>query len=353
MNRRNFILQSSLATVGAAFSIPDSMKGFQMGIVVHSYGNRWQSKLQSRNYPAFENAIDLLEHCHRIGAGGIQVMVKNWNKDISAKLRAKSEQYGMYIEGSISLPASQNELHLFEQEMIHAKEAGVRVLRTVTSSGRRYEALHSEQEVAEFKRKALASLRLTEPLLRKHKLKLAVENHKDWRADELVQALEELKTEWIGVTLDFGNSISLLEEPMDVIRKLVPYVLSTHVKDMGVEEYKDGFLLSELPLGRGILDLPAIFALCRKHNPAVTFSLEMITRDPLRIPCLTKEYWQVFQSVPGSELANMLRLVKEKQSAEPLPGVVSLTGEAKLETEENNILACLRYAQEKNIFYTE
>ena len=34
----------------------------------------------------------------------------------------------------------------------------------------------------ELKKSALASLQLAEPVLRKHKVKLGVENHKDWRA---------------------------------------------------------------------------------------------------------------------------------------------------------------------------
>ncbi len=143
----------------------------------------------------------------------------------------------------------------------------------------------------------MVSLQLAEPVLRKHKVKLAVENHKDWRAHELVNAMKQLNSEWVGVTLDFGNSISLIEDPMEVIETLVPFVFSTHVKDMGVEEYADGFLLSEVPLGKGFLDLAKIVALCKQHNPAVTFNLEMITRDPLEIPCLKNEYWKVFDGV--------------------------------------------------------
>jgi hypothetical protein len=42
---------------------------------------------------------------------------------------------------------------------------------------------------------------------------------------------------------------------MDVIKTLVPYVFSTHVKDMALEEYVDGFLLSEVPLGTGYIRL--------------------------------------------------------------------------------------------------
>lgn len=192
---------------------------------------------------------------------------------------------------------------------------------------------------------ALTSLKLAEPVLRKQGVKLAVENHKDWRAKELVAMLKEIDSEWVGVTLDFGNSIALIEDPMEVVQTLVPYVVSTHVKDMAMEEYADGFLLSEVPLGKGVLDLPAMFALCKKHNPAVTFNLEMITRDPLEIPCLKQEYWATFGGVPGSDLARMLRMVKEQKRTSPLPRTTPLSPEDRLVLEEQNIVACLNYSQ--------
>ena len=62
-----------------SLEIPVFFKEMRMGIVVHSYAGRWQSKLKSDKYPGFLNAIDLLEHCHQIGAGGMQVVVKDWS----------------------------------------------------------------------------------------------------------------------------------------------------------------------------------------------------------------------------------------------------------------------------------
>lgn len=318
-----------------------------MGVVVHSYASRWQSKVISQKYPGFSNAIELIEHCHEIGAGGIQVVVNDWTADFTKKIRDKREKLGMYLEGSIAVPGKAGDVPKFEQEVINAKEAGARVLRTVTSGGRRYEIFHSMEAVREFKKNAMASLQLAEPILRKHKVKLAIENHKDWRAGELVSALQQLKNEWIGVTLDFGNSISLLEDPMDVIEKLSPYAFSTHVKDMGVEEYRDGFLLSEVPLGKGFLDLPKIITLCRQHNPAINFNLEMITRDPLEIPCLKQEYWVAFDGVPGGDLARTLRMVKQNKSSSPLPRVSQLSAEERLAAEEENILESFSYSRDK------
>ena len=351
MNRREFLSETAakgLTAMAIPFlEMPDFLKDVRMGIVVHSYATRWNSKAESKKYPGFQNAIELLEHCHSIGAGGLQVGVRNWTTDFSKKMRDRREKLGLYLEGSIASPSTAEDLPRFENDVIQAKEAGAVILRTVTSGGRRYEVFHSPQEVAAFKSKAMESLKLAEPILKKHKAKLAVENHKDWRADELAHALKQLSSEWVGVTLDFGNSIALVEDPMEVVETLVPFIFSTHVKDMGVEEYKDGFLLSEVPLGKGFLDLPRIVALCKQHNAGVTFNLEMITRDPLEIPCFQNDFWTVFDGVSGSDFARTLRMIKQNKYETALPRVAQLSAEERLAVEEDNILQCLRYSEEK------
>jgi sugar phosphate isomerase/epimerase len=351
MHRRKFLHNTTAFGIGIMtepfLKVPAIFKERPMGVVVHSYASRWHSKVKSQKYPGFSNAIELMEHCHKIGAGGVQVVVRDWTADFAKKVRDKREKLGLYLEGSIAVPGKAEDVPRFEHEVINSKEAGAQILRTVTSGGRRYEIFHSLEDVQEFKRMAMASLQLAEPVLRKHKVRLAIENHKDWRADELVAALRELTSEWIGVTLDFGNSISLMEDPMEVVERLVPYVFSTHVKDMGVDEYANGFLLSEVPLGKGFLDIPKIVALCKQHNPSVAFNLEMITRDPLEIPCLTNEYWASFSGVPGTDLARTLRMIKQNKYKSALPRVAQLSEEERLAVEELNILECFAYSRDK------
>ncbi|MBA4057269.1 MAG: xylose isomerase [Marivirga sp.] len=346
VGRREFLQKTSAAAIALSFPLmPSFSKDKPMGIVVHSYASRWNPKEKSQKYPGFANAIDLMEHCHEIGAAGIQVVVKEWTTDFAKKVRDRREKLGMYIEGSIGPPKNAEDVSKFESDVVSAKESGATVLRTVCSSGRRYEAYHSLTAFHEAKNNALISLQLAEPILRKHKMKLAVENHKDWRATELVEIIKKLNSEWIGVTLDFGNSIALLEDPMTVIETLAPYMFTTHVKDMGVDEYADGFLLSEVPLGAGMLDLAKIISTCRKHNPETTYNLEMITRDPLEIPCLKEEYWATFDGVQGNELARTLRMVRQNKFKPALPRVSQLSNDDRLNKEEQNILACLTFSK--------
>src|SRR6266436_1169639 len=96
-----------------------------------------------------------------------------------------------------------------------------------------------------------------------------------------ISILKRVNCDQVGVCVDTGNSIALLEDPMEVVEALAPWAFSTHVKDMGIGEYPEGFLLAEVPLGTGMLDLPRMVGILRKAHPEVRFILEMITRDPL------------------------------------------------------------------------
>jgi sugar phosphate isomerase/epimerase len=348
LSRRAFLHASALGAISlTGLARPTPSPETPMGIVVHSYGFRWNSPVKSQKYPGFVDAIDLIRHCSSIGAGGVQVVVKGWTPDFTRKVRTVRENVGLYLEGSIGVPVNKQDVARFEREVKNAREAGATVLRTVCSAGRRYETYHTMEEFRQLQKNALESLQLALPVLQQEKIKLAVENHKDWRATELVAMLKQLDSEWVGVTLDFGNSISLLEDPMEVVNALGPYVHSTHVKDMALEEYPDGFLLSEVPLGNGILDLPRMIETCKKSNPNVSFNLEMITRDPLAIPCLKKTYWETFPDLPGTALAATLRTVRDSKNMAPLPRISALSAEEKLGAEEQNILKCLQYSKSR------
>jgi hypothetical protein len=162
MDRRDFLKTTSRAAASLPFlHLPHLADARKMGIVVHSYAHRWNSKSQSKNYPAFNNAIDLLEHCHEIGAGGIQVMVRDWGQDFAKKMRDRREQLGMYLEGSISLPKTKADVAAFERDVIAAREAGADIARTVCLSGRRYETFQSLEAFEDFRTRSLASPNLS------------------------------------------------------------------------------------------------------------------------------------------------------------------------------------------------
>jgi sugar phosphate isomerase/epimerase len=343
MTRRAFM--TSAAAFTAALPSPAALLGKKMGIVIHSYWKRWQGKYSSLKNPPFENALDVLDHVRDLGVGALQTLVGGWTTEMAGKVRATCESYSMQLEGSITLPKNANDVTRFENELRIAKEAGATIFRSATG-GRRYELFSSLEEFKHFKDSAFKSMQLAEPVAKRHRVRIGIENHKDFHAAELAEMLGRLSSPHIGSCVDTGNSIALLEDPMQVVETLAPFAVTTHIKDMAVQEAPTGFLLSEVPLGEGILDLPRMFTLFEKYNPQIAYHLEMITRDPLDIPCLKPGYWATFPNKPGTELARTLAMVRERKAAK-LPKTTGLNTEAALDFEEENIVKCLHYAGDR------
>lgn len=317
----------------------------RMGLVIHSYSKRWRGKFSSVKYPPFETALDVLDHCRQIGAAGLQIGVEGWTGEFSRQVRGTLESYGLYLEGSIALPKNEDDVARFDKDVRAGKEAGAAVFRSAVG-GRRYELYSRLEEFKAFKARAWRSMQLAAPTAHRHDVKIGIENHKDFHSDELAAMLGRLGSPHIGACIDFGNSLALLEDPMETVEKLAPFAVTTHIKDMAVKECPEGFFLSEVPLGEGILDLARMLRHVQKMAPDVTVNLEMITRDPLLIPCLTEKYWVTFPDKPGAQMAATLALVKAR-GVEKLPILSDRGAEAALAIEEENILKSLRYGGEK------
>jgi 3-oxoisoapionate decarboxylase len=302
-----------------------------MGIATTSFMIAWKPK----------DTYEFLEHCHALGAAGIQAPI---NGDLQ-KIRARAEKLGMYIEAMVELPHNGDTV-AFDRELQNAKTVGAVAVRSACLGSRRYETFSSLADWQKFVAQSHSSLEATLPILDRYKIPLGLENHKDWTVDEMVALLKKYSSEYLGSCLDFGNNISLLDDPTEVVERLAPYAVSTHVKNMGVEHDSDGFLLSEMPLDKGFVDLPRMVGLVRQARPQTRFSLEMITRDPLHVPCLTDKYWVTFPDRNGRYLARTLTLVQKQQSSQPLPRVAQLSHDAHVRLEEENVVSCLRYAHE-------
>ncbi len=347
MTRRN-ILQLAGVAAGLAGprTAPSQDLDERLGIGASSYGIRRRHDRETGAANPINHAGAFLDYCHSLGTGGIQTSLSAYDPSSARRLRKKAEEYGMYVEASVALPRDPSDLAAFKRAVRTAKNAGARVIRTVMLGGRRYETFHSQEAFDEFARGAWTSLTLAEPIVRQRQMKLAIENHKDWRIGDLLGLMKRISSEYIGICVDTGNNIALLEDPNAVAEAFAPYAYSVHLKDMAVEPYQDGFLLSEVPLGRGMLDLPRIVQTLRQARPRIHFTLEMITRDPLTIPCLTENYWTTFSNLPGGDLARTLVMVRERKHPVPLPRVSQLSMAERVKVEDDNVRKSQAYARD-------
>ncbi len=236
-------------------------------------------------------------------------------------LRQKVEGYHMRLILDVGYPRDEAGLAAFDANVKAASECGAISLHAAMT-GRRYEDMNSLEEFRQNFERCQKSIALAEPILRKHRMRLGIENHKGWRSAEQAAWLKRVSSEWVGVHFDFGNNISLCEEPAVTLKNLLPYTVASHIKDMAVQPYEEGFLLSEVPLGEGILDIKGMVSTLREKDPKMPFDLEMITRDPLKIPVLTDKYWVTFDDtyspLPGRDLAKIVELVNRNRPKNPL-----------------------------------
>ncbi len=351
MNRREVLYSIvggfAAATIGVACRIynTEKVKKSRLGIADFSYNIRLRAERTGRIKGKLVDPLNFLDHCHNIGAGGIQMNIGIRGEDYTRKLQEKAQSHEMFVEGSASLPRDKSGVEKFDAALRTAEQSGAKVVR-IAIGGRRYEQFDRTEQFKAFAERTFKSLQLAEPVAARQRMRLAIENHKDWRIDQLLNMLKRIDSEYVGVCIDTGNSFALLEDPIEVVQAYAPYAYAAHLKDMAVAEYDEGFLLADVTLGQGLLDLPKMVEILRKENPGIRFNLEMATRDSLKVPCLTEKYWATFEDVPGSDLARTLRYVRANASPELLPKVNHLPLNELVRLEEANIKKCLAYAKE-------
>lgn len=228
-----------------------------------------------------------------------------------------------------------------------ARALGATRARVALLSGRRYESFETAAAWTTFTTTWRETLLRMRPEFERHRFAIGLENHKDWLAPELVSLLRAIDSRYVGACVDFGNNISLLEDPDETIETLAPFAITTHLKDMAVRRIDEGFELSEVPLGQGILPLGRYVDAVRRARPDARFCLEMITRDPLRVPCLSDRYWVAFDAAarrPERLRAFEARVLTRAQDR--LPRISHLPAASQLAAEDDNVRACVTYARD-------
>ncbi|MEQ1751494.1 MAG: TIM barrel protein, partial [Prosthecobacter sp.] len=248
MLRRHLLLTTSALLASGLTTLSAALAGRRLGLVIHSYSHRWRGKHSSIKHPAFRDVLDVMDHGRELGIGSLQIGVEGWSLDLAQKVRASSESYDMKLEGSIRLPQAPGDVERFTHELRIGKEAGATIFRTAIG-GRRYEVFSKRTDFEQWQAGAKRSLELAEPIARRLGVRIAVENHKDFETVELVEMMQAISSPQIGVCLDTGNSLALLESPLEVVRQLAPYTLTVHFKDIAVHLTEDGFEMADVPLG--------------------------------------------------------------------------------------------------------
>jgi sugar phosphate isomerase/epimerase len=351
MNRREMLfsigggIAASILSAPAWAIGPEEPKRTKLGVDDFSYNIRSRAEKAGYTPRLTNDPLTFLKYCRSIGAGGLQCAIGKRDEAYLKELHSYVEENDLFIEDSVWL-GGKVDLERFEAGVASVKEAGARAIRGYCG-GRRYEQFDKRRQFDEFAEQSWNNIESVAPIVEKYRIPLAIENHKDWLIPHMLKMLKQIDSEYVGVCIDTGNSFALLEDPMDVVKAYAPWAHAVHLKDMAVCECEDGFLLADVVLGEGTLDLPKIVEIIRKARPGMKFGVEMSTRNPLKVPCLGERYWATLDDVPGENLARAMRYVRAHASdKDDLPNIDNLSVNEQVKLEDEHVRKCLRYAAE-------
>lgn len=244
---------------------------------------------------------DFLAYAKFLGVDGVSLescFFPSFEKSWFQGLKAQLDEYGfdrVYAWGHPDgLEAGKNRAAFDDMvaQIPNARLIGADVMRVVASSLMfRFEPHGPQIDIlVEWFKEAVK-------VAEEYDVKLAVENHIDYTSDECVELLERVGSPYLGLNLDTGNFLRLLDDPVEGTRKLARRVYATHIKDLkpvrGVNA-TEWYFFSSTPVGDGLVDNQKIAQLLYEADYQGFLAVET---DSLHPDYAGQEFAAVEQSV--------------------------------------------------------
>lgn len=248
------------------------------------------------------------------------------------QLVAYSMVNGLYLEwgGAQHIP---RDLTTWERKEIfdinlkaaqEAKELGVSIIRSCSGGLMRWnpDSLSTQQLLEET---AEALLKQKQMLL-DHKVILAIETHFEFTTFELLKLItycDARPGEWLGICLDTMNLLTMLEDPILAAQRVLPWMVSTHIKDGCIRLTEEGFVSYPTRIGDGIVDISALLKLLKTQERTIHLSIED-HGGSFDIPIFNSDFRKEFPDLRTDELIKLLLLAgktahqSEKQKCHPV-----------------------------------
>lgn len=216
---------------------------------------------------------DFLVRARQLGVDGVSLescFFPSYDAGWLASLKAQLDDYGfdrVYAWGHPDgLERGQNwdAYNDMLANIPHARAIGADVMRVVGSSLMFRHEPHGPQIQA-----LIGMFKEAVKVAEAHGVKMAVENHIDFTADECLQLLEGVNSPYLGLNFDTGNFLRLLDDPIAGMQKLAKYTYATHVKDLFPDKNAsptDWFFFAGVPVGRGLINNQKLAQLLHDAN---------------------------------------------------------------------------------------
>lgn len=119
------------------------------------------------------------------------------------------------------------------------------------------------------------------PLLEKTGVKLALENHTDAFANEILWLLEQVNHPQVGACIDTVNALHLTETPINAVEKLAPKAFTNHFRDNKFVMHPYGLSYVGAAVGEGDLDMVRSYEMISQNPDIKMLNIELDLQIPL------------------------------------------------------------------------
>jgi sugar phosphate isomerase/epimerase len=240
-------------------------------------------------HPKNMKPLEMIKWAHENGAEGVafsgfaekarEAFTSSYLRDV----RQLADEYGLYLEwgGGQHVPA---DLETFRKKDIYVSNRravgeacglGVSIIRSCSGGLMRWKKESPSTEF--FLKEAARELKRQAPIFRECGITLAIETHFEFTTFELLRLFEMSETEpgdFLGICLDTMNLLTMLEDPVMAASRILPWVVSTHIKDGGIIYRDNSFITFPAAAGTGIIDLASITGMINSTGRNINLTVE-------------------------------------------------------------------------------
>jgi 3-oxoisoapionate decarboxylase len=163
-------------------------------------------------------------------------------------------------------------------------------------------------------------------------VKLAVENHGgDLQAREMKMMIDTVGRDVMGVCLDSGNPVWMLEDPHMTLEMLIPYAETSHVRDSAVWKVPEGIAVRWVNMGEGNVDIDGWI---RKF---------ILSANPRIHRIYDPKFWDNWRQMPAWEFSRFQALADK---GTPKPAVPRVAGKTAGQQRIEDLELCVRYTRD-------
>lgn len=194
-----------------------------------------------------------------------------------------------------------------------ASAMGIRTIRSCSGGLMRWREDAPPTET--YLRDMAASLRPQRRTFKDHDVVLAIETHFEFTTFELLRLFEMCDAgpgDFLGICLDTMNVLTMLEDPVAAARRVLPWIVTTHIKDGALSLTRDGLVSFTAEAGQGLIDFRTIFEDLSAQPRDLRLSIEDHGGDFV-IPVFNPAFLAKFPDLTVQELGLLLRMAAETQ----------------------------------------